>query len=116
MDTNDFYFYDYGWSGEKAPSYLPNEDEQDFDDLDQASQLEKYIQNYYYFNPDTLMPLLFLALASKDRLKVTENASPAPGAYCSYSLKEMGNQSEARPQTIQEFLNLFPGCEEIRFS
>ena len=93
MDTNDFYFYDYRWSGEKAPSYLPNEDGQDFDDLDQASQLEKYIQNYYYFNPDTLMPLLFLALASKDRLKVTENASPAPGAYCSYSLKEMGNQS-----------------------
>lgn len=54
-------------------------------------QLEAYLKNYYNFNPDTLMPLLFVTLAAKGCLRVTENYRPVQGAYKSFDLNEMKN-------------------------
>ena len=37
-----------------------------------SSRLHDAVENYYQYNPDTLMPLLMLALATQGQLKITE--------------------------------------------
>lgn len=59
--------------------------------VDFENNFDNYVANYYKFNPDTLMPLLFLALAARDRIRVSQNPSQVEGAYRSFPLLEMKN-------------------------
>ena len=56
---------------------------------DYYSLIKDVIDNYYQYNPDTLMPLLMMALALKGNLKITEgNATPEVSA-CTLSPNEI---------------------------
>mgnify|MGYP003299815460 CR=1 FL=1 len=56
--------------------------------MNTREQLEKlfdYIENYYRYNPDTLMPMLMAALAAKGKLNVT--TTPTEGSVVLYKLE-----------------------------
>ena len=53
------------------------------------SRLHDSIENYYLYNPNTLMPLLMLALASKGELKITERQQKAKLVACSLNVNEI---------------------------
>ena len=38
---------------------------------DFSNRLHDAVENYYHYNPDTLMPLMMLALAVNGKLKIT---------------------------------------------
>lgn len=56
---------------------------------DFTGKLRDAIENYYRFNPNTLMPLLMLALASKGQLKITEKGQQSANSACSLDLEEI---------------------------
>lgn len=41
-------------------------------------KLFDYIENYYRYNPDTLMPMLMAALAAKGKLLSSQDSSSQP--------------------------------------
>ena len=54
-----------------------------------SSRLHDAVENYYQYNPDTLMPLLMLALATQGQLKITEKKQK--GAYLASYLQNMSS-------------------------
>lgn len=58
--------------------------------ISNSTYLRESVENYYQFNPDTLMPLLMLTLAANGRLKVS-NEAPNTGekVFCTLNLDEM---------------------------
>ena len=56
-----------------------------------SNRLHDAVENYYIYNPDTLMPLLLLALAAQNNLKITQTEQEQEGAYlaCSLSTDEI---------------------------
>ncbi|MCQ2145994.1 MAG: SAM-dependent methyltransferase, partial [Bacteroidales bacterium] len=57
--------------------------------VDFQRDFDDFLDNYYKFNTANSMPLLFLALAARNRIRVTQNHTPVEGAYRSFSLQEM---------------------------
>lgn len=72
--------------------------------------LHDAIENYYIFNPDTLTPLLMLALAAQKRLSVTDNpkkdetvfASIQTGEVVDYEWCKLNQSLHKRVKTAQE--------------
>lgn len=54
-----------------------------------VDQLHDAIDNYYHFNPDTLMPLLMVALRKNDNLRVVDRKSEGAVVLASISLPEV---------------------------
>lgn len=54
-----------------------------------SAALRDAIINYYQFNPDTLMPLLMLALAAQQKLSVVTNANKAHYIACALEPEEI---------------------------
>jgi hypothetical protein len=84
-----------------------------------SDTLHDAVENYYQYNPDTLMPLLMVALAAKGELNITSEPNSMAAARCSNKFIDAiiaGLQFSAtsRPVNAQKFLNLFPGCENIK--
>lgn len=76
---------------------------------DFSSRLHDAMENYYQYNPDTLMPLLMLALASNEQLKITEKQHPATYVACSLSVEEIKDYdwvqlNENLKQKVEEWL------------
>lgn len=46
------------------------------------------VENYYQYNPDTLMPLMMVALAAKGALCITSNPSNKKQQFCTLNLDE----------------------------
>ena len=57
----------------------------------QFGRLHDAIENYYQYNPDTLMPLLMLALAAQGKLQITHKQKKATYVACSLSTEEIQN-------------------------
>lgn len=56
-----------------------------------SSRLHDAVENYYQYNPDTLMPLLMLALATQGQLKITEKKQKGAYLACSLIIDEIKN-------------------------
>ena len=54
-----------------------------------SSRLHDAVENYYQYNPDTLMPLLMLALATQDKIKLSTNHDDSAHVFCEVSLSEI---------------------------
>ena len=54
-----------------------------------SSRLHDAVENYYQYNPDTLMPLLMLALATQDKIKLSTNHNDSAHVFCEVSLSEI---------------------------
>ncbi|MCF0168478.1 MAG: hypothetical protein HUJ93_07570, partial [Bacteroidales bacterium] len=52
-------------------------------------RLNDAVENYYHYNPDTLMPLLMLALAAQEKLHITHKQKKSAYLACSLSLDEI---------------------------
>lgn len=57
-----------------------------------SSTLLDLVHNYYKNYPDTLMPLLFLSLATKGKISVSEDSTPNSSAYKVFNLEEMAER------------------------
>ena len=73
-----------------------------------SNKLHDAVENYYHYNPDTLMPLMMVALATNGKLKIAAGTSIPENAAC------LQGSMSLRPANAQLFLNLFPGCENIK--
>ena len=49
---------------------------------DFSSRLHDAVENYYQYNPDTLMPLMMVALAAKGKLKITAKPHKGSAVFC----------------------------------
>ena len=58
---------------------------------DFSSRLHDAVENYYHYNPDTLMPLMMVALAVKGKLRITVGTSIPENAACVLTPKEIIN-------------------------
>ena len=58
---------------------------------DFSSRLHDAVENYYHYNPDTLMPLMMVALAVKGKLRITVGMSIPENAACVLTPKEIIN-------------------------
>ena len=56
-----------------------------------SSRLHDAVENYYQYNPDTLMPLLMLALAAQDKIKLNTKHDDSAHVFCEVSLSEITN-------------------------
>lgn len=56
-----------------------------------SSRLHDAVENYYQYNPDTLMPLLMLALAAQDKIKLNTKHNDSAHVFCEVSLSEIIN-------------------------
>lgn len=56
-----------------------------------SCRLHDAIENYYQYNPDTLMPLLMLALATRGHLIITTKEKKGAYLACSLHLDEIKN-------------------------
>lgn len=56
-----------------------------------GSRLHDAVENYYQYNPDTLMPLLMLALAAQDKIKLVTKHNDSAYVFCKVSLNEIIN-------------------------
>ena len=56
-----------------------------------SSKIRDAVDNYYYQNPDTLMPLLMLALAAKGKLSISVGTNKPDAFACVLSPKEIIN-------------------------
>lgn len=56
-----------------------------------SSRLHDAVENYYQYNPDTLMPLLMLALAAQDKIKLNTKHDDSAHVFCKVSLNEIIN-------------------------
>lgn len=56
---------------------------------DFSLRLHDSVENYYQYNPDTLMPLLMLALAARDKIKSTTRHIEDALVLCEVSLNEI---------------------------
>lgn len=56
-----------------------------------SSRLHDAVENYFHYNPDTLMPLLMLALATRGLLKITETQQRSYYVACSLCIDEIKN-------------------------
>ena len=56
-----------------------------------SNRLHDAVENYYQYNPDTLMPLLMLALATQGQLKITEKKQKGAYFACSLNIDEIKN-------------------------
>lgn len=54
-----------------------------------SSKLFDAVENYYRYNPDTLMPMLMAALASNGKLRVTTAPTEGSVVLCKLDLKEI---------------------------
>ena len=54
------------------------------------AHLSQAIDDYYQYNPDTLMPLLMLALAAQGQLQVGNTVKPGATVFASISIPEVG--------------------------
>ena len=51
--------------------------------------LHDAVENYYHYNPDTLMPLMMIALAAKGKLRIAVGTSIPETTACVLSPKEI---------------------------
>lgn len=58
---------------------------------DFSSRIHDAVENYYQYNPDTLMPLLMLALAAQDKIKLNTKHNDSAHVLCEVSLSEIIN-------------------------
>lgn len=58
---------------------------------DFSSRLHDAVENYYHYNPDTLMPLMMVALAVKGKLRITVGMSIPENTACVLTPKEIIN-------------------------
>lgn len=56
---------------------------------DLLRRLHDAIENYYHFNPDTLMPLLMLSLATQSKLSISERATKPEFTACTLRPNEI---------------------------
>lgn len=56
-----------------------------------SNKIRDAVDNYYYHNPDTLMPLLMLALAAKGKLSISVGTNKPDAFACVLSPKEIIN-------------------------
>ena len=56
-----------------------------------SSKLHDAVENYYQYNPDTLMPLLMVALAAKGELYITSEPDSKKQQFCSLKLDKVIN-------------------------
>ena len=49
---------------------------------DFSSRLHDAVENYYHYNPDTLMPLMMVALAANGKLRIAAGTSIPENAAC----------------------------------
>ena len=49
---------------------------------DFSNRLHDAVENYYHYNPDTLMPLMMLALAVNGKLKITAKPHKGSAMFC----------------------------------
>ena len=54
-----------------------------------SSKLRDAVNNYYQYNPDTLMPLLMLALATQDQICISNSTSSEHIELCSLNPTEI---------------------------
>ena len=54
-----------------------------------SDTLHDAVENYYQYNPDTLMPLLMVALAAKGELNITSEPNSKKQQFCSLELDEI---------------------------
>ena len=58
-------------------------------DKDFSSRLHDAVENYYHYNPDTLMPLMMVALAMKGNIRIIEGNYKPEIAVCELNPKEI---------------------------
>ena len=56
-----------------------------------SNEIRDAVDNYYYHNPDTLMPLLMLALAAKGKLSISVGTNKPDAFACVLSPIEIIN-------------------------
>lgn len=54
-----------------------------------SSQVNDAVDNYYNYNPDTLMPLLLIALAAQGKLQASTQRNPDTVVFCQISYSEV---------------------------
>ena len=67
-----------------------------------SNKLHDAVENYYHYNPDTLMPLMMVALATNGKLKIAAGTSIPENAACVFArLYEFAScQCPAIPQPL----------------
>ena len=58
---------------------------------DFTSRLHDAVENYYHYNPDTLMPLMMVALAANGKLRIAAGTSVPENAACVLTPQEIIN-------------------------
>ena len=58
---------------------------------DFSSRLHDAVENYYHYNPDTLMPLMMVALATNGKLRIVAGSSVPENAACVLKPQEISN-------------------------
>jgi tRNA A-37 threonylcarbamoyl transferase component Bud32 len=56
-----------------------------------SSRLHDAVENYYHYNPDTLMPLMMVALAANGKLRIAAGTSIPENAACVLTPQEIVN-------------------------
>lgn len=56
---------------------------------DFSSRLHDAVENYYHYNPDTLMPLMMVALAANSKLRIAAGTSIPENAACVLTPQEI---------------------------
>ena len=56
-----------------------------------SSKLHDAVENYYHYNPDTLMPLMMVALAANGKLRIAAGTSIPENAACVLTPQEIVN-------------------------
>ena len=56
-----------------------------------SSRLHDAVENYYHYNPDTLLPLMMVALAANGKLRIAAGTSIPENAACVLTPQEIIN-------------------------
>ena len=70
---------------------------------DYSARLYAAVETYYSYNPDTLMPMLMVALALQGKLNVVTNHSDRSVSLCELNLKEIVRYDWVQLDRWQDF-------------